>query len=230
MLSCRAGVNLASAFARNTVAKRVGHQFARRSYATTAPIRRSNLLFYAGIAGAGVGLHAYSLNDVYCDSREDISLWSSACVNVSSEPTLQQTPPVIATPPSAPKDSDLPPPPASTLNLYELTFGSVCGICAGILIKKGAKFVAFMLGAFLLLQVIQSCKDTFLSLILPSPSTSGPPPSSESTGLVPRAVSRTCSIGRRMALDAHPRSDPSGIGSSAFWVQTSSHGILSRPG
>ena len=74
MLSCRAGVTLASAFARNTVAKRAGHQFAGRNYATTAPIRRSNLLFYAGIAGAGVGLHAYSLNDVYCDSREDISL------------------------------------------------------------------------------------------------------------------------------------------------------------
>ena len=161
MLSCRAGVTLASAFARNTVAKRVGHQFARRNYATTAPIRRPNLLLYAGIAGAGVGLHAYTLNNVYCDSMECISLLSSACVNMSSEPTSQQTPPVIATPPSAPKDSDLPPLPASSLNLYELTFGSVCGICAGVFIKKGAKFVAFMLGGtFVLLQVIQSCKQT----------------------------------------------------------------------
>lgn len=71
------------------------------------------------------------------------------------------------TPPSAPKDSGLPPPPASTLNLYELTFGSVCGICAGVFIKKGAKFVAFMLGGtFVLLQVI-SILSTCTPLPLP---------------------------------------------------------------
>ncbi|KAF9652832.1 hypothetical protein BDM02DRAFT_3088196, partial [Thelephora ganbajun] len=59
--------------------------------------------------------------------------------------------------PPAPKDSDLPPPPASILNLYELTFGSICGICAGVFIKKGAKFIAFILGGtFVLLQYLGS--------------------------------------------------------------------------
>ena len=46
------------------------------------------------------------------------------------------------------------PPPASAVNYYELTFGTVCGLCAGVFIKKGAKAVAFFLGGvFVLLQV-----------------------------------------------------------------------------
>lgn len=42
----------------------------------------------------------------------------------------------------------------SALSTYELSFGAVCGICAGVFVKKGAKLVAFMLGgAFVMLQV-----------------------------------------------------------------------------
>ncbi|TBU35831.1 FUN14 family-domain-containing protein [Dichomitus squalens] len=53
--------------------------------------------------------------------------------------------------------SPLPPPPQSTLNFYELTFGTVCGVCAGVFVKKGAKFVAFALGGvFVLLQYLGS--------------------------------------------------------------------------
>jgi FUN14 domain-containing protein 1 len=140
MLPLRVGANLTSTFARGTAARRVGHQLARRGYATTAPVRRPNLLLYAGLAGAGIGLHAYSLNNVYCDK--------------SASP---QASPAAATPPPAQEGSDLPSPPASALNLYELTFGSVCGICAGVFIKKGAKFVAFILGGtFVLLQYLGS--------------------------------------------------------------------------
>ena len=154
MLPLRVGVNLTSTFARGTAARRVGHQLARRSYVTTAPVRRPNLLLYAGLAGAGIGLHAYSLNNVYCDSTMDVSLYLSMCVDVLLESASQQASPAAATPPPAQEGSDLPPPPASGLNLYELTFGSVCGICAGVFIKKGAKFVAFILGGtFVLLQV-----------------------------------------------------------------------------
>lgn len=48
----------------------------------------------------------------------------------------------------------LPPPPKSSINAYELTFGTVVGLCAGIFIKKGAKALAFVLGGvFVLLQV-----------------------------------------------------------------------------
>lgn len=47
-----------------------------------------------------------------------------------------------------------PPPPGSSINVYELSFGTVCGICAGVFVKKGAKAVAFFLGGiFVLLQV-----------------------------------------------------------------------------
>jgi uncharacterized membrane protein (Fun14 family) len=40
------------------------------------------------------------------------------------------------------------------LSVYELSFGAVCGICAGVFIKKGLKAFAFLLGGvFVLLQV-----------------------------------------------------------------------------
>jgi len=38
--------------------------------------------------------------------------------------------------------------------MYELTFGTVCGICTGIFVKKGAKALAWAFGGiFVLLQV-----------------------------------------------------------------------------
>ncbi|KAG8801333.1 hypothetical protein FRB91_009015 [Serendipita sp. 411] len=56
-------------------------------------------------------------------------------------------------PPNA-YDPDTPlPSPTSIANPYELTFGTVCGICAGVFIKKGLKAAAFLLGGiFVLLQ------------------------------------------------------------------------------
>ncbi|KAI0818551.1 FUN14 family-domain-containing protein, partial [Irpex lacteus] len=46
-----------------------------------------------------------------------------------------------------------PPPPESAVNLYELSFGTVAGLCAGVFVKKGAKIVGFFLGGiFVLLQ------------------------------------------------------------------------------
>lgn len=47
-----------------------------------------------------------------------------------------------------------PSPPSSQVNLYQLTFGTVCGVCAGVFVKKGAKALAFVLGGvYVLLQV-----------------------------------------------------------------------------
>lgn len=74
MLPLRVGVNLTSTFSRGSVARRVGQQLARRSYVTTAPVGRPNLVLYVGLAGAGIGLHAYNLNNVYCDSTRGIPL------------------------------------------------------------------------------------------------------------------------------------------------------------
>ncbi|KAI0035703.1 FUN14 family-domain-containing protein [Vararia minispora EC-137] len=65
--------------------------------------------------------------------------------------------PAPARPPKGATDADLPPPPTSSVNVYELSFGTVCGICAGVFIKKGAKVVAFALGGvFVLLQYLGS--------------------------------------------------------------------------
>jgi len=48
-----------------------------------------------------------------------------------------------------------PPPPVSSISFYELGFGTVTGICAGVFIKKGAKALAFLLGGvFVLLQYL----------------------------------------------------------------------------
>lgn len=41
--------------------------------------------------------------------------------------------------------------------MFELSFGAVCGICAGVFVKKGVKLLAFFLGGvFVLLQVSSS--------------------------------------------------------------------------
>ena len=40
------------------------------------------------------------------------------------------------------------------MSLYQLGFGTVAGLCAGIFVKKGAKAAAWLLGGvFVLLQV-----------------------------------------------------------------------------
>ena len=40
------------------------------------------------------------------------------------------------------------------VNVYELSFGTVCGICAGVFVKKGAIALAYVFGGiFVLLQV-----------------------------------------------------------------------------
>ncbi|KAN0076976.1 FUN14 family domain containing protein [Tylopilus felleus] len=51
----------------------------------------------------------------------------------------------------------LPPPPKSSVNAYELAFGTVCGLCAGVFAKKSARMVAFFLGGlFVVLQYLGS--------------------------------------------------------------------------
>ncbi|KAF9053575.1 hypothetical protein BDZ89DRAFT_907616, partial [Hymenopellis radicata] len=51
----------------------------------------------------------------------------------------------------------LPPPPSSSVSIYELSFGTMAGLCAGVFIKKGAKAAAFLLGGiFVLLQYFVS--------------------------------------------------------------------------
>ncbi|GHJ84439.1 hypothetical protein NliqN6_0841 [Naganishia liquefaciens] len=55
------------------------------------------------------------------------------------------------------KADALPTEPKSILSPYELSLGAICGICAGVFIKKGAKLIAFFLGGvYVLMQYMQS--------------------------------------------------------------------------
>jgi len=91
--------------------------------------RLPGLLTATGIAGVALGISNFTTPaTLHCD---DVS-------------------PSRASPPP-------PPPPQSSVNMYELTFGTVCGLCAGVFIKKGARMVAFFLGGvFVLLQYLGS--------------------------------------------------------------------------
>ncbi|KAF8274970.1 FUN14 family-domain-containing protein [Lactarius quietus] len=94
----------------------------------------------ASLVGTGLGLLSYAnLRGLNCESD-----------SASSHPTLR----------GAGGSSDsaaLPPPPESSVDKYGLTFGTVCGICAGVFVKRGAKILAFFFGGiFVLLQYLGS--------------------------------------------------------------------------
>lgn len=109
---------------------------------TVHRFRKVPVLRFTGIATVGLGLSALVRGKTYCDPRE-------------SERTQAALPSSPA--PAESSEKDLPPPPVSSVSIYELTFGTVTGICAGIFIKKGVKAVAFLLGAtFVMLQYLGS--------------------------------------------------------------------------
>jgi len=108
----------------------VGQSVRRMIYAKRA--------FGAGaIASIGFGVSAFTRPKVLCEA-----------------------PPLGAAPKQEkePHDTKLPPPPPqSSLSMFELTFGAVAGICAGVFVKKGAKAAAWFLGGiFVLLQFLVS--------------------------------------------------------------------------
>ncbi|KAK0210651.1 FUN14 family-domain-containing protein [Desarmillaria ectypa] len=85
----------------------------------------------AGVAGVGLGTFLATRSSIHCDAP-------------------------IAMEPSAQPDV-LPSPPTSSVSIYELSFGTVAGVCSGVFIKKGAKATAFLLGGiFVLLQYLVS--------------------------------------------------------------------------
>ncbi|KAI0720951.1 FUN14 family-domain-containing protein [Cerioporus squamosus] len=96
-----------------------------------------------GFAGVGLALTFLAAPILYCDP-------------IQPKKVAETTPPA----PNSIASSDpypLPPPPQSSINLYELSFGTVCGVCAGVFVKKGARFVAFALGGiFVVLQYFGS--------------------------------------------------------------------------
>ncbi|KAF9532272.1 FUN14 family-domain-containing protein [Crepidotus variabilis] len=94
------------------------------------------------VAGVGLGLTTFYRQPLLCDSP-------------SGSPNI--TPAATPANPSTPTGDGLPPPPQSSVSLYELSFGTVAGVCAGVFVKKGAKMAAWFLGGiFVLLQYLNS--------------------------------------------------------------------------
>jgi len=120
----------------------------------------------------------------------------------------------------------LPPPPESIVNMYELTFGTVCGVCAGVFVKKGIKALAWLFGgAFVFLQVSAAYLDvvewkTFLFEMHScgfTNSTLAPRRSSKLIGPRPLPVSRDCFIRwTRKGPDVRQTSTRYGDGWSTF--------------
>ncbi|KAJ7632517.1 FUN14 family-domain-containing protein [Roridomyces roridus] len=91
-----------------------------------------------GALGLGLGLSVFARPSIHCEG------------------TGPASPPIVTEGQSSPPNPVAAPPP-SIINVYELSFGTVAGICAGIFIKKGAKIVAFFVGGvFVLLQYFGS--------------------------------------------------------------------------
>ncbi|KAI9510875.1 FUN14 family-domain-containing protein [Russula earlei] len=92
-----------------------------------------------GLAGAGLGLSFYyaNLRGLNCEQDADAGSKEAAEGLGRSDRTA------------------VPPPPESIVNMHELTFGTVSGVCAGVFVKKGAKTLAWFFGGiFVLLQYL----------------------------------------------------------------------------
>lgn len=112
----------------------------RQAIHSSSPKIRSVGSFPAFATIAGLGLTSYLTwpGTLYLDSSSTTS--SRGYANPFSAPNDA---------PDAFREA-----PKSDINVYNLGFGTVCGICAGVFIKKGAKLLAFVLGgAFVFLQV-----------------------------------------------------------------------------
>ena len=159
-------------------AQRPFAQFARANRALGHPYRppsryapvllREVAGWYLKVAASGFGLALVFLAApvMYCDCmRRFLAVAYRAGQLTPAMRGLPSAPPSKTPTPIAPTSQSvdsqtpdisapLPPPPQSIVNLYELTFGTVCGVCAGVFVKKGARAVAFALGGvFVLLQV-----------------------------------------------------------------------------
>ncbi|KAF8797935.1 hypothetical protein BYT27DRAFT_7124179 [Phlegmacium glaucopus] len=87
------------------------------------------------LAGLGISLVTWNKPAIRCEAPERQPNASSGTVYPENYPA----------------------PPVSSVSFYELGFGTVAGVCAGVFIKKGAKALAFLFGGvFVLLQYLGS--------------------------------------------------------------------------
>ncbi|KAN0063312.1 hypothetical protein ACQY0O_004476 [Thecaphora frezii] len=111
-------------------------QAVARSSSAPAPAPRYGLIAGGSIVAA-VGLSTLASPTVHCDSARPYAKPQPG-MGDGNGPVIQEVP-------------------QSSVNIYQLSFGTVCGICAGVFIKKGAKLIAFFLGGiYILLQYLNT--------------------------------------------------------------------------
>ncbi|SAM79915.1 uncharacterized protein UBRO_02253 [Ustilago bromivora] len=98
---------------------------------------RMALMLGGGSLIAAAGLSAFGLQSVQCEPARPYA--------TASTPVVVKDDTAVATEPQ------------SIVNVYQLSFGTICGVCAGAFIKKGLKLIAFLLGGcYVLLQYLNS--------------------------------------------------------------------------
>ena len=108
---------------------------------------RLGLMLCGGSLVAAAGWSALVSQQVQCESARPYVTNPSASAPFSTKDDTTSSSATTATEPQ------------SIVNVYQLSFGTVCGICAGVFIKKGLKFIAFLLGGcYVLLQYLNSQK------------------------------------------------------------------------
>lgn len=119
-----------------TVQARIMSASTPGSYSTV----RMGLMLAGGSLIAAAGLSAFTSSTVQCESARPYAT-PSVPINVSTKADTT----TVSTEPQ------------SIVNVYQLSFGTICGICAGVFIKKGLKLIAFILGGcYILLQYLNS--------------------------------------------------------------------------
>ncbi|SNX83376.1 uncharacterized protein MEPE_02083 [Melanopsichium pennsylvanicum] len=119
---------------------------ASASSSSSGSTAHMGLMLAGGSFIAAAGLSAFTSASVQCESARPYAnpSASTAPVSVSTKDNNTTT---ISTEPQ------------SIINVYQLSFGTICGVCAGVFIKKGLKLIAFLLGGcYILLQYLNSQK------------------------------------------------------------------------
>ncbi|KAJ3476499.1 hypothetical protein NLI96_g11115 [Meripilus lineatus] len=126
---------------------------------TTNPKTLANLTSLPRFTGSGLSQlrpttkasRAFSRTAAFTGLGLGLTLLNPTTIQCEPKPTASGTP-VASRSPGEPL-----PPPTSIVNIYELSFGTVCGICAGVFVKKGAIALAYVFGGiFVLLQYLGS--------------------------------------------------------------------------
>lgn len=125
-----------------------------RPFSSHVPPNRVVAGVGTGFAGAGLGLLYYAnFQKLNCECESIVVPGKESWLRTGKAKATSPQPRSTAALGSS-ELAPLPPDPQSTVNMYELTFGTVCGVCAGVFVKKGAKALAFVFGGiFVLLQV-----------------------------------------------------------------------------